>query len=119
MSGIESGSIVILHLVNPNEKFWGVLEDLQSAGVTLRGLGIESFEDWVAQAIHSSSGALGLSTMFVPMLRVERMFLDQQVGEVSSYKQRFERRVGLPLSVYLGLEEDPTDESLPETETQN
>ncbi len=121
MSAIEPGSIVLLHLVNPSEKFWGVLEDLSPAGVTLRGLGLESFEDWVAQAAAASSGALGLSTMFVPLLRVERLFLDQQVGEVSSYKQRFERRVGVPLSVFLGVEEaeglglagDDVDDSVP------
>ena len=106
---IDSGSVVILHLFNPTEKFWGVLEELSSAGVVLRGLNVASFEDWVAQSASDGGGALGLSTMFVPLLRVERIFLDQQVGEAESYQQRFERRVGVPLGAYLGMEDDPTD----------
>ena len=44
--------------------------------------------------------------MFVPMLRVERIFLDEQVGEVESYCQRFERRVGMSVAGYLGLGDD-------------
>ena len=32
--------------------------------------------------------------MFVPLFRVERIFLDEEVGEVESYRRRFERRVG-------------------------
>ena len=106
---IDSGSVVLLHLCNPTEKFWGVLDDLTSAGVVLRGLNVASFEDWVAQSASESGGALGLSTMFVPLLRVERIFLDQQAGDVESYQQRFERRVGVPLGAYLGMEEGPTD----------
>lgn len=102
---IDAGSVVLLHLGNPSEKFWGLLEDLSAVGVTLRGLNVASFEDWVAQAARDGEGALGLSTMFVPLLRVERIFLDQQVGEVESYQQRFERRVGVPLGAYLGMEE--------------
>ena len=35
---IEPGSIVLVHLSNPAEQFWGILEDLSPAGVTFRGL---------------------------------------------------------------------------------
>ena len=104
---LDSGSVILLHLGNPTEKYWGVLEDLSAIGVALRGLHVASFEDWVAQVTKEGEGALGLATMFVPLLRVERIFLDQQVGEVESYQQRFERRVGVPLGAYLGMEELP------------
>ena len=102
---IDAGSVVLLHLGSPTEKYWGLLEELSAIGVTLRGLHVASFEDWVAQATKEGEGALGLATMFVPLLRVERIFLDQQVGEVESYQQRFERRVGVPLGAYLDMEE--------------
>jgi len=39
----------------------------------------------------------------VPLFRVERVFLDEAVGEVESYQQRFSRRVGVPVERYLGL----------------
>ena len=102
---MDRGSVVILNLVNPTEKFWGILSELTQVGVTFDGLRIEGFEDWVAQAASEdteSCGTIGLSTIFVPLFRVERMFLDETVGEVESYWERFERRVGVPLRVYLG-----------------
>lgn len=101
---IEAGDIVILHLSNPPEQFWGVLEDLSPAGVTFRGLNVGSFEDFLAQAARGGDEqSLGFSTMFVPLFRVERLFLDQQVGIVESYQQRFAQRVGATLEMYLGL----------------
>jgi hypothetical protein len=103
---IPAGSLVIVHLVNPTEKFWGVLHELGTAGVVLRGINVSTFDDWMAQAARGESQTLGLSTMFVPLFRVERIFLDEAVGEVESYRQRFQRRVGLPVERYLGLEEE-------------
>lgn len=99
------GDLVILHLINPSEKFWGVLLELGVAGVTLRGISVSSFDDWMFQAARSEEGptALGLSTMFLPLFRVERMFLDEAVGEVESYGQRFQRQVGVPVRDYLGI----------------
>jgi len=40
----------------------------------------------------------------VPLFRVERIFLDEQVGEVESYRVRFERRTGLSAAGVLGLD---------------
>lgn len=102
---IRPGAIVIVHLINPTEKFWGVLQSLEMTGVTLRGISVESFDDWMAQATRGVDQTLGLSTMFVPLFRVERIFLDEAVGEVASYRQRFSQRVGLPVERYLGLED--------------
>ena len=39
----------------------------------------------------------------MPLFRVERLFLDEAVGEVESYAQRFRRRVGMAVERYLGL----------------
>jgi hypothetical protein len=100
----ETGDLVILHLINPSEKFWGVLAELGVAGVTLRGIGVSSFDDWMAQAARGGEEpTLGLTSMFLPLFRVERMFRDEPVGEVESYAQRFERRVGLTVYDYLGI----------------
>jgi hypothetical protein len=101
---IRAGAIVIVHLVNPTEKLWGLLQDLGVAGVTLRGINLTSFDDWMRQATRPGDQSLGLSTLFVPLFRVEKVFLDEPVGEVESYRQRFERRVGAPVERYLGLE---------------
>ena len=99
---MSPGALVILHLVQPTEKFWGVLQRLAPEGVTLRGINLSSFDDWVRGIVHGEA-ALDLVTMFVPLFRVERMFLDEQVGEVESYRQRFERMAGGPVEGHLGV----------------
>ena len=98
---ILPGSLVLVHLSSPPEQFWGVLDDLSPAGVTFRGLNVGSFEDYMAQAARNEEPALGFSTIFVPMFRVERIYLDEQVGMVRSYRQRFETRVGRSVEAYL------------------
>ncbi|MEO7794271.1 MAG: hypothetical protein ABIV06_05805 [Thermoanaerobaculia bacterium] len=91
---IQSGALVLVHLANPTEKFWGTLDRLETVGVTFRGISLDSFEEWVTELARHEPSGLGLATMFVPLFRVERIFLDEQVGEVESYRRRFERRVG-------------------------
>ena len=110
---IRPGSLVIVHLINPTEKFWGILQELGVAGVMLRGINVSSFDDWMAQAVRRREQTLGLSTMFFPLFRVERIFLDEAVGEVESYRQRFQSRVGMNVERYLGMhgEEDPEESS--------
>ncbi|MDX1384110.1 MAG: hypothetical protein R3190_10735 [Thermoanaerobaculia bacterium] len=99
---IPSGAVVIVHLANPVEQHWGVLEELGPAGVVFRGINVASFEDFLAQATRNEEHILGFSTMFVPMFRVERIFLDQTVGAVESYQRRFLERTGSTLEAYLG-----------------
>jgi hypothetical protein len=106
---IGAGSLVIVHLAQPSEKLWGVLLRLAGEGVTLRGISVSSFDDW-ARGIARQEPTLGLVTTFVPLFRVERIFLDEQVGEVESYGQRFRRMVGGPVEHYLGLPGGGADE---------
>jgi hypothetical protein len=102
---IRPGAIVLVHLVQPTEKLWGVLQDLGVAGVMLRAINLSSFDDWMGQAARREDQTLGLVTMFVPLFRVERIFLDEPVGAVESYRERFGRRVGVSVEQYLGIED--------------
>ena len=110
---IHPGAIVIVHLVNPTEKFWGILQELGVPGLTLRGINLSTFDDWMAQAVRPEDQTLGLSTMFVPLFRVERVFLDESVGEVESYRQRFAQHVGIPVERYLRLERVGSEQERP------
>ena len=101
---LPPGSAVIVNLTGPSEKYWGLLGEIGVAGVLIRGIGIESFDDWTAQAARGEERTLDLATMFFPLFRIERIFLDEPVGEVESYCQRFAKRVGRPVEEYLGLE---------------
>ncbi len=107
---IRRGALVLVHLANPTEKFWGTLVRLETVGVTFRGISLDSFEEWVTELARREPSGLGLATMFVPLFRVERIFLDEQVGEVESYRGRFERRVGASVESIAGLVGD-ADES--------
>ena len=64
---------------------------------------MSSFDDWLSSVINDFEPSLGLATIFFPLSRVERMFLDEQVGQVESLAQSFERRVGKSVEAYLGL----------------
>ncbi len=98
------GRVVLVHLSEPSEKLWGVVEELNNLGLVLRGLNVGTFDDWMAEAASRKTPSLGLATMFLPMRRVERIFIDEQIGAVESYCQRFERRVGMTIAAYIGLE---------------
>lgn len=99
---LPPGSLVVAHLVDPSEKLWGRLEELGPAGVTLRAMNLGSFDDWSAELAREGRSSLGLATMFVPLHRVERIFLDERVGDVESYAERFARRVGRPVGAVIG-----------------
>ncbi len=103
IEGFEKSSLIIVNLVNPKEKFFGVLTALSAAGVTMRAINLDSFDDWVRQIAKGEDTDLDLLTMFVPLFRVERIFLDEPTGAIRSYAQRFEDVSGRTLQEYLGL----------------
>ncbi|HVR41120.1 MAG TPA: hypothetical protein VMU84_18650 [Thermoanaerobaculia bacterium] len=107
IEGFEPGSLVILNLVNPKEKFFGVLRTLSAAGVTVRAINLDSFDDWVRQIAHDDEPNIDLITMFVPLFRVERIFLDEPLGQIKSYAQRFEDGVGERIEKHLGVSDGP------------
>src|SRR4051812_27613847 len=77
IEGFEPSSLVIVNLVTPKEKFFGVLKALSPAGVTVRAINLDAFDDWVRQIAREDEPNLDLVTMFVPLFRVERIFLDE------------------------------------------
>jgi hypothetical protein len=98
---MEKGSYVLVHLTNPREKFWGMLKEESPAGITVRGLSLDSFEEWLRQVARREAPAATPSTVFFPMHRVERIFADETTGEVISFADRFRRRVGEDARYYL------------------
>src|SRR5216684_4725888 len=106
IEGFLPASLIIVNLVNPKEKFFGVLMALSSAGVTMRGINLDSFEDWIHQIARNEEPDLDLITMFVPLFRVERIFLDESSGGIKSYSQRFEEVAGMAIRTFLGLDSE-------------
>jgi hypothetical protein len=94
---IEAKTSVILSLHSPREKVWGILEEITGAGVFVRGLDLNAFEDYVG-AIVRSEDFIGMSDQFFPLWRVERIIRDENSGGVPSLLEQFEGRTGKRIS---------------------
>jgi hypothetical protein len=100
---VDLNSIVILSLHSPREKVWGELLALNTGGVTVRGIDLNSFDDFVHQVLHPEGIPTGLPTLFFPMQRVERIALDEPSGSIPSFCDIFQRKAGRSLREYLAL----------------
>jgi hypothetical protein len=93
----DTGDPVIVILHTPREKLLGVLAEINSAGITMRGIELTYFEDWV-RSIVADEPHLPMNDYFLPMWRVERMTRDESNGEIPSMAEQFEQRTGRKLS---------------------
>jgi hypothetical protein len=98
---MELHSIVVLSLHTPREKVWGELLAINPAGVTMRGIDLNSFDHVVRQINEPEGERIGLPTVFFPMNRVERVSLDEPSGSIPSMAELFARKVGRSLLEYL------------------
>jgi hypothetical protein len=100
--GMRPGSPVVIYLHSPREKIWGVLLELSLAGVYIRGIDLNTFDEWL-QVIVRGERNIGLTHVFLPMWRVERVSLDETVDDIQSLSDRFSDRVGMSVDQYLTL----------------
>jgi hypothetical protein len=98
--GFDEGSMVLLTLNSPRQKFFGALRKLASAGVELRGVPLESLDD-LARQIRAGEQA-NASTLFFPMHRVEQMELDAPAGELPSLSESFATNAGRSVGEIFG-----------------
>jgi len=98
---MKPASIVIISLHSPKEKIWGILLDINSSGVTIRGIDLNSFDHFVSQINQLDAERVGLPTVFFPMTRIERISLDEPSGSIPSMAEIFERKIGRTLTDYL------------------
>jgi hypothetical protein len=100
-SHMDLHSIIVVSLHSPKEKFWGELLVLNQAGITVRGIDLNSFDHFV-RAINEPDGErVGFPTIFFPMNRVERISLDESSGSIPSMAELFQRKIGRSLGEYL------------------
>ena len=101
--GIGRGAAVVVVLHTPREKCWGVLDEINQAGVFLRGLDLNAFDAWVSAVVHGEQ-FVGFGDLFFPMWRVERIAKDEPAGGIPSLYQQAEQRTGLTFEQLLGTE---------------
>ena len=87
-----AGSVVIVTLNMPREKFWGVVLALTPAGASLRGVDLNSIDDFARQV--RAGEQVSANIVFFPMHRIERVEIDARNGEIPSLQERFELKAG-------------------------
>jgi hypothetical protein len=88
----RGGAVVIATLSNPREKFWGAILNLSPVGLSMRGVDLSSFDEFISQIRDGEPFTAGV--MFFPMHRVERLELDLPEGTIPSLAQRFAEKTG-------------------------
>lgn len=99
---MEKGTIVIVNLQNPREKLLGSLKEVSPSGMTLRGIDVHSFQDWMNQiATESEEPTICPTTVFFPMHRIVSCYADEDMGHIPSFRSQFSSRTGSEMDEYL------------------
>src|SRR6201981_2064468 len=98
---MDRHSIVIVSLHSPKEKTWGELLAITTAGITMRGIDLNSFDHFIRQPNEPDGWGVGVPPLFFPMTRVKRITLDEPTGSIPSMDELFARKIGRRLIDYL------------------
>jgi hypothetical protein len=98
-NGMRGGAPVVVYLHTPREKLWGLIGEINASGIFMRGIDLNTFDDWT-QMLARGERNIGLSHVFFPMWRVERITLDERIDDIPSLGDRFQERVGLTIEEY-------------------
>lgn len=91
---MKKDDIVVVHLCEPKEQFWGRVERLFEAGIVLRGIAAQEIQRFKFQFLKDEP-LIQPQTVFYPMRRVESIALDEPVGNVPSVIEEVEKVSGL------------------------
>lgn len=97
----QSGDLVVVVLQSPRERIWGCLLELDAAGITLRGLDLTPWEEVLALVRTKQADQVALGTRFLPMHRIEAMYLDEASSGAPSLAETFLGRTGQDPHVFL------------------
>jgi hypothetical protein len=97
------GALVLVSLNTPREKFWGAVLELTTAGLGVRGMDLNSLDDF-ARLVREGE-PVSASAVFFPMHRIERIELDTRNGSIPSLAERFESKSARGCADVLGLAE--------------
>ena len=97
----RAGDLVVLLLQSPRERLWGQLRGLDAAGITLRGVDLSPWEEVLTLVRTGQADQVALGTRFLPMHRVEAMYLDETSSGAPSLAELFRNRTGQEPSAFL------------------
>jgi hypothetical protein len=105
---IRAGALVVVTLREPREKCWGVLDEVNSAGVYLRAVDLNSFGE-ILRAAAQHEPLFGIGAYFFPTWRIERIARDTRSGTIPALAEQFMERTGRHAEEIFSLEESSFD----------
>lgn len=90
----QRGQWVVLVLREPRERLWGRLLGLEQAGIALRGLDVNPWEEILPLVAAGHADQVSVGTRFLPMHRVESLYLDEPACGLPSLGEIFRERTG-------------------------
>ena len=101
---MKPNSIVVVNLQSPTERFFGRLMEIAASGVTVRGIDLNAFDDWMDHINRREESGVQPTTIFFPLHRVEKIILDEGIGAIPSLSDTFVTRVGSSVEDHLESE---------------
>jgi hypothetical protein len=93
LTPFTAGSVAVVSLGSPREKFWGMILALAPEGLSISGIDLASMEDLAAMVKQGEPASPAV--LFFPMHRIERIELDLPDGNLPSLSQRFTATTGM------------------------
>jgi hypothetical protein len=100
LAPFSRGSMVVVTLGNPRDKFWGMVLALAPEGLSMSGIELASFDDFVVMV--KDGEPFSPAVVFFPMHRIERIELDLPDGSLPSLSQRFSAKTSLDPAALFG-----------------
>lgn len=101
---MKINSIVIINLQGPTERFFGRLLEISPPGITVRGIDLNAFEDWMNYITYREESGVQPTTIFFPLHRIEKIILDEGIGAIPSLSDTFLTKVGSSVEEHLESE---------------
>jgi hypothetical protein len=97
----HAGDLVVVVLQSPRERLWGRILGLDAAGIALRGVDLVPWEEVLMLVRTGQADQVALGTRFLPMHRVETLYLDEPSSGAPSLADTFRDRTGQDPHVFL------------------
>lgn len=97
----RSNDLVVVVLQSPRERIWGRILGLDAAGIALRGVDLTPWEEVLTLVRTGQADQVALGTRFLPMHRVETLYLDEASSGAPSLADTFRDRTGQDPHVFL------------------
>lgn len=114
----QAGDLVVVVLHAPRERIWGRILGLDASGIALRGVDLTPWEEILTLVRTDQADQVALGTRFLPMHRVEAMYLDEPSSGAPSLAETFHDRTGLDPRVFLADPAASPSSSTPASRTR-